>query len=108
MRSAQRLVSKERRKLARKVTGGMELNSEHGRMTLLAASMDLTMFIKRLNDPNDDFHLDMHQVVCIGAQWSGGVTFFSKSTMQLLSNLSRSLHSGRPMQVQTDGSFDYC
>ncbi len=77
-------------------------------MTLLAASMDLTMFIKRHNDPNDDFHLDMHQVVCIGLQWSGGVTFFSKTTMQLLLNLARSLQSGWPMQVQTDGSFDFC
>ncbi len=59
MRAAQRLVSKERRKLARKVTGGRELNSEHGRMTQLAASMDLAMFIKRHNDPNDDFHLSL-------------------------------------------------
>ncbi len=105
IRSAQPLVSKERQKLAWKVTGGLELNSEHGIMTLLASSMDLTMFIKQHNDPNDDFHLDMHQVVCIGSQWSGGVTFFSKTTMQLLLNLERALQSGWPMQVQTDGSF---
>ena len=108
MRSAQRVVSKERRKLARKVTGGLEVNSEHGKMSLLDASMDLTMFIKRHNDQNDDFHLDMHQVVCIGAQWSGGVTFSSNSTLQLLFNLARALQSGWPMQVQTDGSFDFC
>jgi hypothetical protein len=50
----------------------------------------------------------MHQVVCIGAQWFGGVTFFSKTTMQLLLNLARVLQSGWPMQVQTDGSFDFC
>ena len=28
--------------------------------------------------------------------------------MQLLLNLARSLQSGLPMQVQTDGSFDHC
>ena len=80
IRSAQRLVSKERRKLAWKFTGGLELNSEHGRMTQLAASMDLTMFITRHNDPNDDFHLDMHQVVCIGAHQFGGVVFLKDHT----------------------------
>ncbi len=63
IRAAQRLVSKERRKLAWRITGGSELNSEHGRMAQLAAAMDLTMLIKRHNDPEDDFHLDMHQVV---------------------------------------------
>jgi hypothetical protein len=56
--------------------------------------MDLMKFISHLKDPNDDYHLNMHQQwFGGGAQWFGGVTFFSKTPLQLL-------QSGWPMQVQ--------
>ena len=77
-------------------TGGVQLNSEHEKMTQLAASMDLSMYISRHNDPNDDYHLNMHQVVCIGAQiaaaqWFGGVTFFEVTSLHLLLNSARAV-----------------
>lgn len=47
-------------KLAQQVTCGVQLNAEHGTMTQLAASIDLSTFIRRHNDPTDDFHLNVH------------------------------------------------
>jgi hypothetical protein len=47
-------------------------------------------------------------VVCIGAQFFGCVTFMELTTLHLLWNAARALQHGWPMQVQADGSYDFC
>ncbi len=88
------------------VTCGVQLNSEHGKMTKLAASMDLRMHISRNNDLTDDFHLNMHQVICIGAQWFGGVIFFEMTTGHhpaSLLNAARACIAARVANAGADG-----
>ena len=77
-------------------------------MTRLGARLDLQALIARHNDPANDYHLDLHKVVCIGSQWSDGVSFMELTTMHLLLNIGRAMQSGWELQVQADGSFEFC
>ena len=108
IRSAQRIVSQQRRRLALSQTQGVQLDKSNGAMTRLASELDLAALIARHNDPEDDYHLDLHQVVCIGSQWNNGVTFMEVTTVNLLFNVGRAMQTGWELQVQADGSFDYC
>ena len=78
----------------------------NGSMTRLGARLDLQALIARHNDPADDYHLDLHKVVCIGSQWSDGVSFMELTTVHL--NIWRAMQSGWELQVQADGSFEFC
>jgi hypothetical protein len=108
IRSAQRVVSKQRRALALKHTQGIRLDKTNGKMTELGEKLDLTMLIARHNDPQDEYHLNLHEVVCIGNQWKDGVTFMALTTPGLLFNVGLALQSGWSLHFQADGSFDYC
>ena len=89
IRSAQRIVSQQRRRLALSQTQGVQLDKSNGAMTRLASELDLAALIARHNDPEDDYHLDLHQVVCIGSQWNNGVTFMEVTATNLLFYSSR-------------------
>lgn len=108
IRAAQRLACNERARLARGQTCGVVLTPEHGSLTQLAESMDLLAWIKRHNDPDDEYHLDLHQVVCIGSQFGDGVTFMEMTTLHFILNMARAIACEWPLQVQADGSFDFC
>ena len=108
IRSAQRVVSKQRRALALKQTQGIRLDKTNGKMTELGEKLDLTMLIARHNDPQDEYHLNLHEVVCIGNQWKDGVTFMALTTPGLLFNVGLAIQSGWSLHFQADGSFDYC
>jgi hypothetical protein len=106
---AQRFVSQERRKLALPQTQGVKLDKTSGSMARLGAKFDLARLIAKHNDERDDFHFDLHTIICIGSQWSGGVTFthnFTEpSTPQLMFDLGRAIQSKWEVQIQSDGSF---
>ena len=108
IRSAQRVVSLQRRALALHNTQGIVLDESNGAMTRLGEKMDLASLIVRHNDPSDEYHLDLHQVVCIGNQWSQGVTFMELTSLHLLFRVGRGMQTGWELQVQADGSFDFC
>ena len=108
IRSAQRVISQQRRALALQHTQGIRLDKTNGKMTELGEKLDLTRLIARHNDPQDDYHLNLHEVVCIGNQWKDGVTFMALTTPGLLFNVRLALQSGWSLHFQGDGSFDYC
>ena len=64
--------------------------------------------IARHNDPADEYHLDLHSVICLGAQWKGGNTFMESSTVDLLLNVGRAIGSGWELHIQSDGTFGLC
>ena len=108
IRQAQRLVYRQRRNLSTLHAQGERLDDTNGSMTRLGARLDLQALIARHNDPANDYHLDLHKVVCIGSQWSDGVSFMELTTMHLLLNIGRAMQSGWELQVQADGSFEFC
>ncbi len=68
LRAAQRVVGAQCRALALEQTGGVQLDQSNGAMTRLRETMNLWKLILHHNDPEDDYHVDLHQVVCIGNQ----------------------------------------
>ena len=108
IRAAQRFVSQERRKLALQQTRGVKLDKTSGAMARLGAKLDLAMLIAKHNDEGDDFHFDLHTIICIGSQWYGGVTFTELTTPHLLFNLGRAIQCEWELQIQSDGSFAFC
>jgi hypothetical protein len=63
-------------------------------MTQLGNKLVLAMLIARNKDPEDEYHLNLNEGVCIGNQWKGGVTFMGLTTPHLIFNLGRAIQSG--------------
>ena len=63
-------------------------------MTAFPDKIDLLRALERHNDPNDPYHLDMHEVVSLGAQFKGGVKFATFTTAHQLMNIGRAIQSG--------------
>ena len=108
IRSAQRVVSMQRRAIALQHTQGIRLDTTNGKMTQLAEKLDFAALIARHNDLKDEYHLNPHEVVCIGSQWNDGVTFCALTTPDMIKNVGRAIQSGWSLHFQGDGSFDYC
>ncbi len=72
IRCAQRVVVKQRRlqrlAIALINTHGVKLNDTNGALTRLCNKLDFINLIARHNDPADEYHLDLHSVICLGAQ----------------------------------------
>jgi hypothetical protein len=64
-----RLVCKERKGLMADHIPGIIVDGPNGAMVQLAQSISLARFIKKHNDPTDPYHLDEHQVFCLGFQF---------------------------------------
>ena len=77
-------------------------------MTRYADSIDLQRVVKRHDDPTEPYHLKMHTVVSLGAQFQGGVTYMGLATQHILLNLGRAIQSEWEVQLQADGSFNFC
>ncbi len=79
-------------------------------MARLGAKFDLAWIIAKNNDEGDDFHFDLHTIICHGirSQWSGDVTFTELSTPQLMFNLGSAIQSKWEVQIKSDGSFAFC
>jgi hypothetical protein len=108
IRCAQRVVVKQRRAIALKNTQGVKLDDTHGPLTRLCNKLDFIHLIARHNDPDDEYHLDLHSVICLGAQWKGGNTFMETSTVDLLLNVGRAIGSKWELHIQSDGTFGLC
>ncbi len=77
-------------------------------MTEFADKIDLMKALERHNNPNDPYHLEMHEVVSLGAQFKGGVKFATFTTANQLMNIGRAIQSGWEVQLQSYGSFNHC
>ncbi len=104
IRSAQRVVVKQRREVALRNTQGVKLDETNGPMTRLCNKIDFENLIARHNDPADDYHLDLHSVVCLGAQWNRGNTFMETSTVDLILNVGCAIGSEWQLHIQADGT----
>jgi hypothetical protein len=99
---------KQRREIALRNTHGVKLDETNGPMTRLCNKIDFQYLIAQHNNPADEYHLDLHSVVCLGAQWKGGNTFMETSTVDLVLNVGRAIRSGWQLHIQSDGTFGLC
>ena len=93
-----RLVRKERKGIMHERLPGLNVDDTEGSMNSLAESLSLARLIARHNDPNDEYHLDAHEPVCVGHQFGAGVTFMTLTTQHLLSNMGRAVNCGGQKQ----------
>jgi hypothetical protein len=103
-----RMVRRGRKKLMAERTPGYRVYETKGAMTKLAKSLSLKTAIKRHNDPADSYHMDAHQVVCLGFQFKDGVRFMVLSTPHLIVNMARAIQCGWQIQGHWDGAFNWC
>ena len=93
-KAVDRLVRKTRRDVMSSRVGGIDLDGTEGAMNQLAESLSLVKLLERHNDPNDPFHMDEHQPVCVGHQFKDGITFYCLTTCHLMNNMARAVNSG--------------
>jgi hypothetical protein len=94
-RSVQRVVhAQEAETHSARFHGGVKVDGTNGKMTEFADKIDLMKALERHNDPNDLYHLDMHEVVSLGTQFKGGMKFATFTTAHQLMNISRAIQSG--------------
>ena len=48
---------------------GVKVDGTNGKMTAFAEKIDFLSALQKHNDPDDPYHLDMHEVVSLGAQF---------------------------------------
>ena len=101
-----RLARRERAMVMEETIPGIKFDGSEGSMNELAESLSLVKFIEQHNDPNDSFHLDEHQVVCLGHQFDKGVWFAAFSTPHLLKNMARAKNCQWQEQGHTNGAFN--
>lgn len=107
-RAVDRMVRRTRVEVFGDCVVGIDLDGTEGSMTQLAEQLLLKGLIARHNDPADAFHLDEHQPVCCGYQFTDGVRFMTISTVHLLLNMARVKNYKWQIQGQFDGSFNFC
>ena len=103
-----RLVRSERASVMEQSFPGIKIDGSEGSMNELAESVSFEKLLLRHNDPTDSFHLDAHQVVSLGHQFSDGVRFATFSTPSMLNNMARAKNCKWQAQGHTDGAFNWC
>jgi hypothetical protein len=103
-----RLVRAERQEIMADRLPGVGINGTEGCMNRLHESLCLETLIARHNDPDDEFHMDEHQVVSVGHQFKHGVTFMTLTTPHFLNNMARADNCGFGTQGHFDGAFNWC
>jgi hypothetical protein len=84
-----RLVRTQWQEIMEDRVPGIGIDGTDGCMNRLHESLCLETLIARHNDPDDEFHMDEHQVVCVGHQFKHGVTFMTLTTLHSLNNMAR-------------------
>jgi hypothetical protein len=103
-----RLVRKTRRGVMERRIGGIDLDGSEGAMNKLAESLSLVKLLEKHNDPDDPFHMNEHQPVCVGHQFKDGITFACITTCHCLNNMARAVNCGSQTQGHMDGAFNWC
>jgi hypothetical protein len=87
---------------------GIGIDGTEGCMNRLAGAICLKKPIALHKDPNDEFHMDKHQVVCIGHQFKHGVTFMTLMAQHFLNNMARANNCSFQTQGHFDSAFNWC
>ncbi len=77
-------------------------------MNVLAESISLVKLLARHNELADSYHMDEHEVVCVGHQFSKGVRFMSPTTQHFLLNMARAKNCGWQAQGRFVAAFNCC
>ncbi len=77
-------------------------------MNRLAYSISLVKLLQHHNDPTNSYHMDEHEVVCVGHQFSKSVRFMTLTTPHLLLNMARAKNCGWQAQGHFDATFNWC
>jgi hypothetical protein len=107
-KAVDRIVRKTRRDVMERRVGGIDVDGSEGAMNKLAESLSLVKLLERHNDPDDPFHMDEHQPVCVGHQFKDGITFACITTCHCLNNMARAVNSTCQTQGHMDGAFNWC
>jgi hypothetical protein len=78
---------------------GICIDCSQGNMNSLAEPLNLVKLLKNHIDPGDEFHMDEHQVVCVGHQFKDGVTFMTLTTHNFLNTMARADNCGFERKV---------
>jgi hypothetical protein len=98
VRLVQRAVSKARARTLEPFTQGEDLKGEEGSLVGLSKKIYLQTLVEQHNLGGK--HLDLHQPVCLGFQYSDGVIFGNYSTPMLLHTRAVvSMRAGRGKQA---------
>ena len=108
MDAVNRMVRSERKAIMAARLPGHKIDGSEGAMTKLAMSLSLKTAIERHNDPNDDYHMTAHQVVCLGYQFKDGVRLMVLSTPFFIANMARAIECGWQIEGHWDGAFNWC
>ena len=105
MEAVNRMVRKVRKALMAERVPGQKIDGSEGAMTKLAKSLSLKTAIERHNDP--EYHMEAHQVVCLGYQFKDGVCCMVLSSPHLIANMARAIECGWQIQGHWDGAFNW-
>ena len=103
-----RLVLRTRAEVMSERVPSIMLDGSEGSMHELTELISLVKLLQRHNDPADAFHMDKHQVVNVGHQFSDGVRFMSLTTQHFLLNMARAKNIDRQAQGHLDAAFNRC
>jgi len=108
--SVRRLVSKVRDDITKVNLNGIEVDGSYGSLTELCKAIDFRKAVKRHNDPDVPYHIDMFETVCIGHDIDAGsnVLFMALTNIWMLCEIARIRNSNWALQIQGDGTFKLC
>ncbi len=84
-------------------TQGEQLRGEEGSLIRLSEKIFLQTLVREHNEGGK--HLDLHQPVCLGFQYRGGVTYGNYATPMLLLHACRGVNSQWPFRAGFDATF---
>jgi hypothetical protein len=105
-RMVQRAVARARARVLEPFTQGEKLDGDQGSLTRLSDKMYLRKLVAEHNEGGK--HLELHQPVCLGCQYSDGsdgVTFGCYTTPFLLLNPCRAVNTEWPALYGFDATF---
>ena len=108
--AVRRLVKNVRESITRVNLAGVEVDGSYGSLTQLCEAIKFRELIKRHNDPDNDYHIDMFETVCIGhdIEAETNVIFIALTNIWMLCEIARIKNSGWALQIQGDGTFKIC
>ena len=104
-RMVQRAVARARSRVLEPFTQGQKLDGEQGSLTRLSDKIFLRKLVTEHNAGGK--HLELHQPVCLGYQYSDGVTFGAYATPYLMLNTCRAVNTEWPALYGFDSTFGF-
>jgi hypothetical protein len=109
-RSVQRAVTVARKHLVDLQAAAAPHKDSFGEYSKFAATNRWGELLAKHNDPDDPYHLSLYDYVLIGSevQAAHGILRINFSSLWMLMNYLRSLQAGWGVQLNGDGTGDFC